>query len=172
MAQSKFTAKITRSLHETCVTACEFVNERSPQKDEARSAWSILAQVLNAAVVIDGRRPLHLDAYNSDLLQAALKVYLEDGDLRPGSEKYQEAESLMWALVDFVTTKIATDIPAEVQAMVDEDARIRAYLNKKKARADGEMTPDEFEAFVREKRDGVFREIVGTPATLSIWERY
>ena len=149
------------------VDALRFLNERSPQKEEEeKSVFDRLARELGSLIEPKAETcTLTLDLQEADLLQAALQVYLEDGDLRPGSEKHRKGTALYHGLCDYIATQMEKEFPKFLEAMVGT----RSAIKKLADTSEGKKTDQEFQELVARKRDEIFGEIVGKPGETTMF---
>ena len=147
--------------------ALRFLNEKSPQKEEGEaSVFKVVIREL-ASIMPDANPEMVLNLQDADLLQAALTVYLEEGDIRPGGDRHKEGTDLRYALGDYIDTQMEVDFPKMLQSIVECTEYFKNLGNK--LRGIKEETPEDFENGVKQKRDDIFKEIIGTPETLNIW---
>ena len=105
---------------------------------------------------------LRMDA--ADVLQAALLVYA-DREVREGSVSHKVATDLAAALGDYVDTKFVAEAVPVLKKLGDAARQ----FNDKLVGGPVPTANEEFERRLKEKRDAIFREIIGKPADLDIW---
>lgn len=154
-----------------CIDALRFLNELSPQKEEGeKSVFDRLAREFGALIVPKAETcHVMLDLQEADLLQAALKIYLDDGDLRPGSDKHKEGMGLYHGLCDYIATQMDTEFPKMMKTLVGGIQAVNDRLEKLADFVEGKKTDEDFQELVARKRDAIFGEIVGKPEEISVF---
>jgi len=105
-----------------------------------------------------------MDGDEAATLQMALSLYAER-EVREGSDSHKIATQFSAALGDFVATKVVTEVRPALKQVRDTWNRI----NSKTVGGSLPTANDVFERRMKEKRDEIFRDIVGRPEELSIW---
>lgn len=150
-----FSARISDTIRSTCVQAVTYMVEHGKYEPKLIDAFNELDRKLART---RGPAAIQFSLDDAQVLETVLKFYLEEGPLRSDSKVHQELTELRFALTDYVDTYTQKFVSEVVEALGDEGTI-----------PDEPQIVDDFEKGIREKRDQIFKHIVGTPQMLNIW---